>query len=256
MKRLKTLKITKAILVCFMVHYGFSQNKAIDSSEARQKNKPSKTNSVQKLVLHNGLVRFGFIGRPTSVGEDIFKTYENALKPFKKRLNNKQTSLKELYKKGVMSANYVTIDRASIYDNENGGLAVTLGFHNIKYNNYHLKRWLGERKSYNSKIRNLGFRGTIFAFSTQRTTNRNDFVYIAKKDYELNVDEYNFIVLFKIPLEEVKEKLKEGRLFIVRKIQLDKSLNFHIVSPIIEIYADSELKTKIGELNYNDLIFY
>lgn len=181
---------------------------------------------------------------------DSFEQIRNYRTFVKKHFQSLTKWPNQLIPEGSEDVYYVTVDRVSNYDFDNGGILLSLGFANVSEDNAILRKVLNKNIRFQISLKEI--------FFSQNHSDRgsNSFDYSPRNSYERNIDQSNGVVFFEIDLEEANEVLKLGRLYVLRKLKLNDDFTFNITSPVIELYQNESLTEKIGELNYNDLIFY
>lgn len=164
-----------------------------------------------------------------------------------------------IFTNNALEAYYVTQETITEYDFDNGGILLSLGFHNIDDDNRVLYNLMKRRKMAHLNMRqgtNYQLSGGFLSQKHMVTSVKGDLTYMSKNSYERTVDVDNMIVFFEIGEDEANTILNNGKVFIVRKIAITPNGMFHINSPIIDIYADKALTRKVGQLDYTNLIFF
>lgn len=156
----------------------------------------------------------------------------------------------EIISDKTVPAYYVTVDKILSYDSDNGGILLSLGFHNVEDNNRVLPNLISG--AFKNKF---ALSGGFFTSDYTVSSLKGNMVYSTKNNYERTVSMDFLVVFFEIGRDEIDAVIQNKTAYIVRKIKFNDNFTFNIDSPIIEIYSDKALTKKVGELNYNNLIF-
>lgn len=198
---------------------------------------------------------------PSFKGNNEFEKKRSYEKFMSNHLNDLIKWPEMIFPEGTEEAYYVTQDLVYAYDSEKGGISLLLEFVNVDKDVYMKKDIVRMATSQYPSAKDARAKKTYLKRGCLTHLHKQqgfrEFEYNVKNEFERNVNADNLIVLFPIAKDKAQKLLPAGqRIFIVRKIRIDDQLMFNVSSPVIELYIDEELKTKVGELNYNSLVNY
>lgn len=237
------------LLLCFLVKASvFSQGIIDNDSHKIIFKAPNENFKDIELQAFHGLTRFGVLDTSEHLMNDVYISYKNFIKWSKEFMPNED---EEAY--------YVTISNV-MYDLENQGLLISLDYSNVKnIYNWSVERIIHNRELNYDKIKPYknAFSGAFITPESTVTSVTGDLIYKPRANYERILSSEAFVVFYEMSAEVANPILQdESLVYVVRKIKFYKDFTFHLVSPIIELYKNKSLTQKIGELDYNDLIFY
>ena len=237
------------LFLCFLVNASvFSQGIIDNDSHKIIFKAPNENFKDIELQAFHGLTRFGVLDTSEHLINDVYISYKN----FKKWSN-------EFMPKEDEEAYYVTLSNV-MYNLENQGLLISLDFSNVKnIYNWSVERIIHNRELNYDRIKPYknAFSGAFLTPESTNTSVLGDLIYKPRTNYERILSSEAFVVFYEMSSEKANPILQdESLVYVVRKIKFYKDFTFNIASPIIELYKDIALTQKIGELDYNDLIFY
>lgn len=219
----------------------------------------SSSFSVFSIISKKVMTKEGYSKYYENRDDDIFDKNRKRRSLVTDNLNDLKKWTEEFLPNEEDEAYYVTLSNV-VYDLENQGLLISLDFSNVK-NIYNLsvERIIHNRELNYDRIKPYknALSGAFLTPESPNTSVLGDLIYKPKTNYERILSSEAFVVFYEMSPEMANPILQdESLVYVVRKIKFYKDFTFNIASPIIELYKDIALTQKIGELDYNDLIFY